>query len=121
MKDAVLTIRLPSTTRRRIEELARRERRSLSQQVEQLIELGFAARATAREPARATASEPARATARRADGADRVAEAAVPRGAPLAGCLAGGGVPTLDDFREARAELSRSLARRTRPRAQRRR
>jgi len=40
-KDATLTIRIPQQTRRRVEELARREGRSLSQQAERLIERGL--------------------------------------------------------------------------------
>jgi len=40
-KDATLTIRIPQQTRQRVEELARREGRSLSQQVERLIERGL--------------------------------------------------------------------------------
>ena len=42
MKDAVLTVRLPLATRRRIEGLARQEGRSLSQQVERLLAAGLA-------------------------------------------------------------------------------
>ena len=38
MKDSVLTVRLPQSTRARIEALAQREGRSLSQQVERLVE-----------------------------------------------------------------------------------
>jgi hypothetical protein len=41
-KDAVITVRVPRPTRRRLEVLARREGRSLSQQVERLIERGLA-------------------------------------------------------------------------------
>ena len=41
-KDAVITVRVPRPTRRRLEALARREGRSLSQQVERLIERGLA-------------------------------------------------------------------------------
>jgi hypothetical protein len=90
MKDAVLTVRLPSATRRRLEVLARREGRSLSAQVERLIEQG-----TAEE-------EPGRRNRR-------------PLGArSLAGALRGGRVPTLAEFREVRALLSTSLLRRTR-------
>jgi hypothetical protein len=40
-KDAVITVRVPRPTRRRLEALARREGRSLSQQVERLIERGL--------------------------------------------------------------------------------
>jgi hypothetical protein len=86
MKDAVITVRLPRETRERLERLARAEGRSLSQQVERLIE-----RALEREVAAQTA----------------------PRGRPrpLAGSLPLARVPTLDDFREVRADLSDSLAR----------
>lgn len=42
MKDALLTIRVPRTTRARIEALARKEGRSLSQQAERLLEAGLA-------------------------------------------------------------------------------
>jgi predicted DNA-binding protein len=45
MKDAVLTIRLPLSLRRRIEKLARAEGRSLSQQVGRLIERGMSLQA----------------------------------------------------------------------------
>jgi hypothetical protein len=82
MKDAIITVRLPRVTRRRLEKLARRERRSLSQQVERLIEQGMAGK-----------------------------PAAAPRGArSLTGILRAGRVPSLADFRKVRAELSTSLA-----------
>jgi hypothetical protein len=80
MKDAIVTVRLPRATRRRLEMLARRERRSLSQQVERLIEQGMAPAATPR-------------------GARS-----------LAGVLRAGRVPSLADFRKVRAQLSTSLA-----------
>jgi hypothetical protein len=89
MKDAVLTIRLPAATRRRIEAAAEAEGRSLSQQVERLIELGFAA-STGSVQERAVAYGPR----------------------SLAGILAGSGVTTLEDWREVRSELSASLLRR---------
>jgi hypothetical protein len=88
MKDAVITVRLPRTTRKRIEHLARREGRSLSQQVERLIERGMS------QP------EAAADTGRRAR--------------PLSGILRGGRVPTLADFRQARSMLSTSFGRRSR-------
>lgn len=91
MKDAVITVRLPRGTRKRIEELARREGRSLSQQVERLIE-----RAMARPEAAETARHGVR---------------------PLAGILRGGLVPTLADFRAVRSALSTSLGRRSRDHA----
>jgi hypothetical protein len=82
MKDAIITVRLPRATRRRLETLARREGRSLSQQAERLIEQGMAG-----EPA------PARRGARSLSGLLQVAR-----------------IPALADFRRARAQLSTSLA-----------
>lgn len=41
MKDAVITVRVARPTRRRLEALARREGRSLSQQVERLLVRGL--------------------------------------------------------------------------------
>ena len=87
MKDAVLTVRLPRATRARIEALARTEGRSLSQQVERLVEYAL------RPPA----------------GNARTA----PRS--LAGTLSVARVPDLADFSAVRRELSRSLGRRARP------
>jgi hypothetical protein len=92
MKDAVITVRLPRLTRTRIERLARVEGRSLSQQVERLIEAALGSGARMPEH---------RATAAR----------------PLAGALMGAHVPTLLELRAARAALSRALDRRTRGRA----
>lgn len=80
MKDAVLTVRLPRATRARIEKSARQEGRSLSQQVERLIEAGLAA-----------AEE----------------ERIRPPTRILADVLHGGIVPGLGEFRAARRELSR--------------
>ena len=40
-KDATITVRIPRPTRRRVEALAQREGRSLSQQIERLIEKGL--------------------------------------------------------------------------------
>lgn len=87
VKDASLTIRLPSATRARIEALAEAEGRSLSAQVERLLELAFAT----------------------LEG--RVAEDGTPAWGPrpLGGVLAGGRVPTLAEMREVREELSSSL------------
>ena len=82
MKDAVLTVRLPRATRARIEALARKEGRSLSQQVERLVESAL------RGPAEGVAPPATR---------------------PLADVLAGARVPGLADFRATRRELSRSL------------
>ncbi len=87
MKDAVLTVRLPRVTRARLEALARTEGRSLSQQVERLLE-------------RALQAPSGNAT---------------PAARPLAGVLSGARVPGLADFRAVRRELSRSLGRRARP------
>ncbi len=93
MKDATLTVRMRSSLRRRIEDLARREGRSLSQQVGRLIEQGIAAPA---EPIRsATRSEPP----------------------PLSGLFAGSRVPMLSDFRRVRAAISASLSRGSKARA----
>jgi predicted transcriptional regulator len=86
MKDAILTIRLASSLRKRVEDLARREGRSLSQQAGRLIEQGIGERAG--PPATTREGE------RRA----------------LSGIFQGGQVPTLADFREARASISRSVA-----------
>lgn len=86
-KDAVVTVRLRRATRRRLEILARREGRSLSRQVERLIEQALATKAPN-------------------------ARAGAPR--KLAGVLRGGRVPTLADFREVRSLFSESLLRRTR-------
>jgi hypothetical protein len=85
MKDAVVTVRLPARTRRRLEVLARREGRSLSGQVERLIEIGLGGVGRALHP---------------------------PGARPLAGVLRGGLVPTLADFREIRRLVSESLVQR---------
>jgi hypothetical protein len=87
MKDAVLTVRLPRATRARIEALAQREGRSLSQQVERLVESAL------RNPA---------------EGGTR------PATRPLADTLSGARVPDLAAFRAARRDLSVSLGRRSR-------
>ncbi|MFI5119203.1 MAG: hypothetical protein ACHQM4_02265 [Thermoanaerobaculia bacterium] len=87
MKDAVLTVRLPRRTRHRIEQAARREGRSLSQQVERLVEAGLAVanEGPLRPPTRV-----------------------------LADVLHGAIVPDLSEFRAVRRELSRSLETRAR-------
>lgn len=95
MKDAVLTIRVPASTRRRLQALAQREGRSLSGQAERLIEQGLTRESPAGTPRRGRRS--------------------------VAGLLRGGMVPTLGDFREVRASLSTSLHRRTGTRAEPRR
>lgn len=91
MKDAVLSIRLPSRTRAAVERFAEREGRSLSQAAERLIEMGLAGAVAERAAPYAPAAPP-----------------------PLAGSLAGGLVPTLDDFRDVRAALSASMGGRAR-------
>ena len=85
-KDAIITLRVPRPTRRRLEALAKREGRSLSQQVERLIEGGLD----------------------REDGGAVVR----PKGAGrLAGLLAGEAIPEYGDFRSVRTLLSASLRR----------
>lgn len=91
-KDAVITVRLPRPLRRRIEALARAEARSLSQQVERLIERGLGADGLPRGGAKSVGASALR---------------------PLAGLLAGGRVATVRDFREVRTLLSKSFRRRT--------
>jgi CopG antitoxin of type II toxin-antitoxin system len=93
MKDAIITVRLPRATRRRLETLAQREGRSLSQQVERLVEQGLLG--TLAPPLRGART--------------------------LSGRLRIGRVPSLADFRQARAQLSTSLAGRLAGRGQRRR
>jgi hypothetical protein len=87
MKDAVITVRLPRATRQRIEELARREGRSLSQQVERLIGVGL-------EGGLVSGNGPQHS----------------PRS--LAGIFRGRPVPTMADFKRVRRSLSRSLTQR---------
>jgi predicted transcriptional regulator len=89
MKDAVLTIRLSSNLRRRIETLARAEGRSLSQQAGRLIERGMSPKADTSDSARLRARD-------------------------LSGIFRGERGLTLEDFREVRKLLSSSLNRRTR-------
>jgi hypothetical protein len=86
-KDAVIAVRVPRPTRRRLETLARREGRSLSPQVERLIESGLD---------EVAAVGPASATG------------------PTSGLLASEPVPEYGDFRAVRTLLSASLARRAR-------
>src|SRR5262245_49418769 len=90
MKDTVLTIRLPAATRKRIELLARHEGRSLSQQAERLLERGL-------EVPRNTVVQDTPSTRRPTRS--------------LAGVLAGGRVPTLEECGHVRAQLSASLMR----------
>jgi hypothetical protein len=89
MKDAVVTVRLPAEKRRRIERMAAVEGRSLSQLIERLLDRAMGAASVPVE-ARPTESRP--------------------RARSLAGVLAGGRVPTLRDFFEARASLGASVA-----------
>lgn len=85
-KDATITVRVPRLTRRRLEALARREGRSLSQQIGRLIDA-----ALAREE-------------------DSPANPPEPRGS-LAGLLAREPLPEYADFRAVRTVLSASLLR----------
>jgi predicted DNA-binding protein len=84
-KDATITVRVPRLTRRRLESLAKREGRSLSEQIGRLID----------------------------DGLEREEEATVASDAPgsLAGVLAREPVPEYRDFRAVRTFLSASLPR----------
>ena len=88
-KDAVITVRVPRPTRRRLETLAQKEGRSLSQQIERLIERGLD---------EVGAAEAVGATGR------------------TAGILASEPVPEYGDFRSVRTLLSASLLRRARRR-----
>jgi hypothetical protein len=85
-KDATITVRVPRPTRRRLEALAKREGRSLSQQIGRLIDAGLE-----REEGRAAVA---------AEG-----------GGPLAGLLAREPVPEYEEFRAVRTLLSASLVR----------
>ena len=82
-KDATITVRVPRHTRERLEALAHREGRSLSQQIERLIEKGL--------------------------GADE--RGAATGAAPLAGLLARETPADYGDFRKVRTLLSASLTR----------
>jgi predicted transcriptional regulator len=88
MKEAVLTIRMGTATRRRLELLARREGRSLSAQAERLIEQGLARQARAGASGRGLR--------------------------PMGGVLRGSVVPTPAEFREVRGLFSTSILRRSR-------
>lgn len=85
-KDAMITIRLPQPTRRRLQALARKEGRSLSQQVERLIERGMAA------GIESPSAVPAR---------------------PLSGRLRGGRSATAREMKAVRTLLSEALLRGT--------
>ena len=85
-KDATITVRVPRPTRRRLEVLARRQGRSLSQQVERLIDGGL----------------------EREEGAMSLAPGPP---APLSGLLAGEAIAEYGDLRAVRTLLSASLLR----------
>jgi hypothetical protein len=106
MKDALLTLRIPSEMRRRIAAVAARDDRSLSQAAERLIEVGLSLQDGGSMSGAVTA------------GAGTVAEVRHPwprsSPPPLAGLFSGGLVPELSDFQEVRSELSASLLGRTR-------
>ena len=91
MKDAVITVRVPRARRARIEKLARAEGRSLSQQIERLIE---------------RAMDDSAGGAPLSDG-----RGARPVRRSLSGSLTGGRVPGLADFQEVRREISSAIAR----------
>jgi hypothetical protein len=84
-KDAMITVRIPRPTRQRVEALAQREGRSLSQQIERLIEKGL-------------------------ESEGRPGPAA-PDVRPLAGLLAGEPSAGYGDFRAVRTLLSDALPR----------
>jgi hypothetical protein len=84
-KDAVITVRIPLDTRRQVERRARREGRSLSQQVERFIADGL--RRDLREAGSAESEPPA----------------------PLAGALRQHRPPSQRDFREVRTLLSAAV------------
>jgi predicted transcriptional regulator len=85
-KDATITLRVPRPTRRRLEALAKREGRSLSQQIGRLIEAGLER--------------------------DEAPSAPAPEAAgALAGILARQPIPQYGDFRAVRTVLSGSLLR----------
>ena len=84
VKAAMLTVRVPSSLRRRIESMALREGRSLAQQVRRLIEQGI------------------RASAERG------------QARPLSGFFAEIRVPPLSEFLRTRATVSASISRRVR-------
>jgi hypothetical protein len=88
-KDATITVRVPAATRKRIEDMAQHEGRSLSQQVERLIVQAMDA----------------------SFGGARTRGRGAPR--DLAGALEEGRVPTLADCRAVRALLSASMGGRT--------
>ncbi len=85
-KDATITVRVPRSTRRRLETLAKREGRSLSQQIGRLIDAGLE-----REDSGPVAGPPGTGS--------------------LAGLLAREPTPEYGDFRSVRTLLSASLLR----------
>ncbi len=88
-KDATITVRVPRPTRRRLEALAKREGRSLSQQIGRLIDAGL----------------------ERGEGRALVAPGST---GSLAGLLAREPVPEYEDFRAVRTLLASSLPRKGR-------
>ena len=87
MKDAVVTVRLRSVTRRQLQSLAKREGRSLSAQIERLVEAGLGGAVPGNNP-------PGR------------------KPPTLAGILGAAAAPSMQDFRDVRRFLSRSLTKR---------
>ena len=85
-KDATITVRVPRPVRRRLEALAKREGRSLSQQIGRLIDDGL----------------------EREEGSAGIASNAA---GSLAGLLAREPAPEYADFRRVRTLLSASLSR----------
>ena len=83
-----MTVRMRSALRRQIEGVARKEGRSLSAQIERLVEAGLETAGGGTLPA-------------------------TKRPRALSGLFAGSRVPTLEDFRDVRAVISRSLNRRS--------
>ncbi len=85
-KDATITLRVSWPTRRRLEALAKREGRSLSQQIGRLIDAGL-------------------------DREEGLASVRSESAGPLAGLLAREPVPEYGDFRAVRTLLSASFTR----------
>ena len=88
MKDAVVTVWLRSALRRRIQRVATREGRSLSTQIERMVEAGL--RLAEHPPAAGRERGPR----------------------PLGGLLGASAAPSLQDFRDVRLAVSRSLTKR---------
>ena len=85
MKDAIITVRVPAATRKRIAAMARSEGRSLSQQIERLIEGAMEHRASLGPHRRGV----------------RI----------LSGALRSARVPSAADFRSVRSLIAESLGR----------